>query len=165
MADMTKGLKDIWMKGMETISDTANRIAVNTRQKVNEMNIVNRCAEIMKDLGRKAYAMWQQGDAFPAEMDALMRELHQLDTELNEIRNGKSAPAQEETCEAEAADDAQEEIEADDAVEAEAADEAADEIPSEVEAPAVPVMTVDAEEAAPAPEAEDSEVSTIHVEE
>lgn len=147
MADMTKGLKDIWMKGMETISDTANRIAVNTRQKVNEMNIVNRRAEIMKDLGRKAYAMWQQGDAFPAEMDALMRELHQLDTELNEIRNGKSAPAQEETCEAEAAD------------------EAADEIPSEVEAPAVPVMTVDAEEAAPAPEAEDSEVSTIHVEE
>lgn len=157
MADMTRGLKDIWMKGMETISDTANKIAVNTRQKVNEMNIVNRRAEIMKDLGKKAYAMWQQGDPFPAEMDALMRELHQLDTELNEIRNGKSTPAQEEACEAEVADEAPEETEAEDDV------EAVDEVPAEAEEPAAPVLTVDADETAP--ETEESEVPTIHVEE
>lgn len=171
MADMTKGLKDIWMKSMETISDTANKIAVNTRQKVNEMNIVNRRAEIMKDLGKKAYAMWQQGGQFPAEMDALMRELYQLDTALNEIRAGKekSAPEQEEAPKTEDADEAAEEVEDEVCEETEADDDVIEddviEAEDEAEEVPAPVMTVEADEAASAPETTENEVPTIHVEE
>ena len=95
MADMTKGLKGIWMKSMEAISDTASRIATNTKYKVNEMNIVNRRAEILKDFGAKSYALWQKGEQFPAELDELLAELHQLETELSAIRAEKvvSKPA------------------------------------------------------------------------
>lgn len=91
MADMTKGLKGIWMKSMEAISDTASRIAANTKYKVNEMNIVNRRAEILKDFGAKSYALWQKGEQFPAELDELLAELHRLETELSEIRAEKVA--------------------------------------------------------------------------
>ena len=93
MAEYPKGFKGIWMKGMEAIGDTATKIASNTRYKVNEMNMVNRRREILSDFGEKAYALWQQGEQFPADLDALLRELSQLDVSLNEIRAEKAAKA------------------------------------------------------------------------
>ena len=54
MAEFGNNLKNIWMKGMEAIGNTASSIASNTRFKVDEMNMVNRRAEILKDFGAKA---------------------------------------------------------------------------------------------------------------
>ena len=93
MAEYPKGFKGIWMKGMEAIGDTATKIASNTKYKVNEMNMVNRRREILSDFGEKAYALWQKGEQFPAELDALLGELSQLDAALGEIRAEKAAKA------------------------------------------------------------------------
>ena len=93
MAEYTKGFKGIWMKGMEAIGDTATKIASNTRYKVNEMNMINRRREILSDFGEKAYGLWQKGEQFPAELDALLKELSQLDAALDEIRAEKAAKA------------------------------------------------------------------------
>lgn len=93
MAEYPKGFKGIWMKGMEAIGDTATKIASNTRYKVNEMNMVNRRREILSDFGEKAYGLWKQGEQFPAELDALLKELSQLDAALDEIRAEKAAKA------------------------------------------------------------------------
>lgn len=93
MAEYPKGFKGIWMKGMEAIGDTATKIASNTKYKVNEMNMVNRRREILSDFGEKAYALWQKGEQFPAELDALLGELRQLDAALGEIRAEKAAKA------------------------------------------------------------------------
>ena len=93
MAEYPKGFKGIWMKGMEAIGDTATKIASNTRYKVNEMNMVNRRREILSDFGEKAYGLWQKGEQFPAELDALLKELSQLVAALDEIRAEKAAKA------------------------------------------------------------------------
>lgn len=93
MADLTKGFKGIWLKSMEAIGDAASKVAANTKYKVSEMNLVNRRKEILTDFGAKSYELWQKGENFPAELDVLLAELHQLETELGEMRTEKEKAA------------------------------------------------------------------------
>ena len=86
MADIVKGLKNVWMKGMEAIGDTASSIANNTKYKVQEMNLINRRHEILEDFGAQAYALWQQGEQFPEELQKQLEELSRVDETLNTIR-------------------------------------------------------------------------------
>jgi len=86
MSDFGSNVKKIWLKGMEAIGNTASNIASNTKSKVDEMNLVNRRAEIMKDFGNQAYALWQKGEHFPEELDRQLRELQKLDEKLNDLR-------------------------------------------------------------------------------
>lgn len=91
MAEIRKSLKGIWLKSMEAISNTASNIASNTKYKVDEMNIVNRRREILSDFGAQAYELWQKGEKFPEQLDALLKELSELDEALNAIRIEKLA--------------------------------------------------------------------------
>lgn len=91
MAEIGKSLKGIWLKSMEAISNTASNIASNTKYKVDEMNIVNRRREILSDFGAQAYELWQKGEKFPEPLDALLKELCELDEALNAIRTEKLA--------------------------------------------------------------------------
>ncbi len=91
MADLGSGLKNIFMKGMESIGNAASSIATNTKTKVNEMNMVNRRNEILADFGNRAYALWLKGEHFPEELDALLKELKDLDERLNDLRTEKYA--------------------------------------------------------------------------
>ena len=91
MAEIKKSLKSIWLKSMEAISNTASNIASNTKYKVDEMNIVNRRREILSDFGAQAYELWQKGEHFPECLEALLRELSELDEALNAIRTEKLA--------------------------------------------------------------------------
>ncbi len=86
MSDFGSNVKKIWLKGMEAIGNTASNIASNTKSKVDEMNLVNRRSEIMKDFGNQAYALWQKGEHFPEELDRQLRELQKLDEKLNDLR-------------------------------------------------------------------------------
>lgn len=86
MADLGASIKGIWLKGMEAIGNTASNIASSTKSKVDEMNLVNRRAEILKDFGNKAYALWQQGAKFPEELEKQLHELERLDETLNDLR-------------------------------------------------------------------------------
>ena len=86
MADIGNNLKSIWMKGMAAIGNTASSIANNTKFKVDEMSMVTRRAEILKDFGAKAYALWQKGEHFPEELEEQLRELSGLDEKLNDMR-------------------------------------------------------------------------------
>ncbi|MBR2823292.1 MAG: hypothetical protein IKE24_06390 [Clostridia bacterium] len=138
MAEIGSNLKNIWMRGMEAIGNTASNIASNTRFKVQEMNLVNRRTEILKDFGAKAYALWQKGEHFPGELEAQLRELGKLDEELNDLRaehfagirpeqSMDASPEEETPAQAdEAGDD-------DAAPEAEAPAEPAEDLPQEAE--------------------------------
>ncbi len=86
MADLGTNLKNFWMKSMEAIGNTATSIANNTRYKVDEMNTVNRRAEILADFGNKAYALWQKGEVFPPSLEEQLKELKRLDERLNDLR-------------------------------------------------------------------------------
>ena len=86
MADIRSAVKNLWMKGMEAVGNTASNIASNTRFKVDEMNLLNRRKEILSDFGEKAYALWQKGESFPEELKILLAELEELDEKLNDMR-------------------------------------------------------------------------------
>ena len=86
MADVGKSIKNIWVKGMTAIGNTANSIASNTRYKVEELNLLNRRNEILSDFGNKAYALWQKGVDFPEALENELVELSRLDEKLNALR-------------------------------------------------------------------------------
>ena len=160
MADIGSNLKNIWMKGMEAIGNTASSIASNTRFKVDEMNLVNRRTEILKEFGAQAYALWQKGAHFPEELEQRLQELGKLDEKLNDMRAERFAgvqtetPAVDETEKDEAAEEAAKTPEKDEASDANTnmgegtiSEEPADEEDSEAETvPAndpVPVIRVE----------------------
>ena len=86
VADLKKNIKNVWMKSMEAIGNTASSIASNTRFKVDEMNLQNRRREILNDFGAKAYALWLKGETFPETLSKQLEELQQLDNQLNDLR-------------------------------------------------------------------------------
>ncbi|MBQ9211987.1 MAG: hypothetical protein IJ153_09850 [Clostridia bacterium] len=99
MADIGSSIKGIWLKGMEAIGNTASNIATNTKSKVDEMNLVNRRAEILKDFGNQAYALWLKGEHFPEELANQLQELQKLDDQLNDLRAERLAGVKVESAE------------------------------------------------------------------
>ena len=83
--------KSLWIKGMKAVGNTAASIANNTRYKVDEVTIQNRRREVLNDLAHSAYALWLKGNVFPEQMDKLLKELNQLDEQLNDMRAEKYA--------------------------------------------------------------------------
>jgi peptidoglycan hydrolase CwlO-like protein len=128
------------MKGMEAIGNTASSIASNTRFKVDEMNMVNRRAEILKDFGAKAYELWQKGAHFPEELEEQLQELGKLDEKLNDLRAERFAGVQVKEKEEAPAKEAAEET-------AETAGEAASDI-EDTAKDAAEAVTEEIEEAA-----------------
>lgn len=99
MAEFGKSLREAWIKGMETIGSTANGIADSARYKVERLNLQNRSREIRNSFGTKAYELWKRGEAFPAEMDVLLRELDDVEKMLAAMeaeRQTQAAPQAEE---------------------------------------------------------------------
>ncbi len=163
MADLGSSIKGIWLKSMEAIGNAASNIATNTKSKVDEINLVNRRAEILRDFGNKAYALWQKGERFPEELDTQLEELSRLDEQLNVMRAERLAGVKvaEEAKEAvdEAADEAAEDAEkAGEQLEeaAETVQDAAEDLQEAAEdaADSVPVIRVENPEEAEKPAAD-----------
>ena len=126
MADIVKGLKSVWLRGMEAIGDTASNIANKTKYKVQEMNLINRRHEILSDFGTHAYALWQSGMEFPEELHKQLEELSRVDESLATIRAERLAYLQtveEEKAARAAAGEAQTEEAAEEVAVVEAAEE------------------------------------------
>ena len=89
--------KSLWIKGMNTIGNTAAHIADNTRHKVDELTIQNRRREVRTDVASTVYALWLKGETFPETDTKMLVELKQLDDQLNDLRAEKYAPAERQT--------------------------------------------------------------------
>ena len=89
--------KSLWIKGMNTIGNTAAHIADNTRHKVDELTIQNRRREVRTDVASTVYALWLKGETFPETVTKMLVELKQLDDQLNDLRAEKYAPAERQT--------------------------------------------------------------------
>ena len=86
MANLGKSFKSAWVKSMEAIGNTASNIASNTKYKVTEMNLESRKREILSDFGNQAYELYQKGESFPPVLEALLKELTEVDEKLIAIR-------------------------------------------------------------------------------
>lgn len=96
MADLNQKLREVWKKGMETIGSTANGIASSARYKVDEMNLTNRRREIMKNLATVCYELYKRGETFPEEAEAMLREISQVDQEMEALRQNRMEVKQPE---------------------------------------------------------------------
>ncbi len=122
MADLNQKLREVWKKGMEAIGSTANGIASSARYKVDEMNLTNRRREIMKNLATVCYELYKRGETFPEEAEAMLREISQVDQEMEALHQNHMEPKQPE----ETPDNAQQqtaEVTVEDVPEAPAAEE------------------------------------------
>ena len=83
--------KNIWLKSMEVVGNTAANIASNTRYKVDEVTLQNKRREVMNDLAVKTYSLWLKGVRLPDELKKMLNELQNLDNQLNDMRAAKYA--------------------------------------------------------------------------
>ena len=86
--------KTLWIRGMNSIGNTAANIANNTRQKVDEITLQNRRREVRTDVAGTVYALWLKGETFPEPVTKLLSEMKKLDEQLNDLREEKYAPAE-----------------------------------------------------------------------
>lgn len=86
MSDFGNKVKQIWMKGMEAVGNTASNIASNTKYKVDEMNLINRRRELLSDISAKSYTLWQKGTEFPEPVNDMLKQLSSIDEQLNDLR-------------------------------------------------------------------------------
>lgn len=153
MAGIRDQMKKIWIRGMETVGNTASSIAENTRLKVEEMNLQNQRRENIFNIGSMAYVLWQKGETFPEEIQKRLIEIHQIDEKLNDLRaeryTGKTPETQAEKNEKEEASAAPE------GAEGEAAPEKLSDEKKDDAAPAAQDHPLDAEPAPAEPHAQD----------
>lgn len=100
MSEFKQNLKDLINKGIDSIGNTASTLAANTRQKMNEISIRARINEILVAFGEKAYEAWKNGAEMPEELAADLREVQELETELNRpgaAADDAGAPEETET--------------------------------------------------------------------
>ena len=91
MNDLGHNLKELVIRGIDAIGNTASSLASSTRQKVNELSLRGQRNEIMESFGEKAYAAWKNGMELPESLAADLREVMALDEELEKYLR---APAQ-----------------------------------------------------------------------
>ena len=89
MSELGKNLKELVLKGIDAIGDTASNLAACTRQKMNVLSIQNRKNEILESFGNKAYEAWKNGTVFPDELAADLREVKMLEDELCQMKNAE----------------------------------------------------------------------------
>lgn len=125
MADFGKTFKNVVMKSMAAVGNTANNIANSTRTKVNEMGLEARRQEIVSQIGNQVRSLWQAGERkFPEVLTSMMDELDKLEEQLSGLKAERAAKTAEAPVETAAPEEAA----------------AAPEAPKAAEAPAAPAM-------------------------
>ncbi len=95
MADLGQNIRNMVMKGMEAIGNTANSIASNTKQKVDFYNLQGEKKELLNSIGSKIIELWKQGEKLP---DALIEDIEKvilIDEQLKVMQKDKEAEEQE----------------------------------------------------------------------
>ena len=87
MSELGQNLKELVLKGIDAIGNTASNIAANTRQKMNMISLQNRRNEILDAFGEKAYEAWKNGTKFPEELETDFREVKALEDELCQMKD------------------------------------------------------------------------------
>ncbi len=107
MSEFGQNLKDLVIKGIDAIGNTASSLASSTRHKVNEIALKGKRNEILEAFGEKAYEAWKNGTDLPEELAADLKEVLALDEELARVRNETAGRNEESEApqETEAADE------------------------------------------------------------
>lgn len=93
-------MKLAWLKSMEKLGTAASNLASNAKFKAQEIKYETRRREILTEFSMNAFDLWQKGEKLPEPLDAMLRELSELNEKLSALRALKYA-AVEQSVEAE----------------------------------------------------------------
>lgn len=86
MSEFGQNLKNMVLKGIEAIGNTAGNIASSTKQKVEEFNLSNEMKELYAAIGEKVYAMAKEGVSFPDSISEELKKACETEKELLALR-------------------------------------------------------------------------------
>lgn len=86
MANLGNNVKLAFLKGLEAIGNGASNMASNAHHRLNEINLETRRRELMSELPVRALDLWQNGAELPEPLNAMLRELSELDEQLTVLR-------------------------------------------------------------------------------
>lgn len=95
MAKWTNQVKLAWLKGVEVVGTSASNLASNAKHRVAEINLETRRREILTEFSLLAFDMWQKGEKMPEPLDAMLKELSELDERLSVLRAQKYAAVEQ----------------------------------------------------------------------
>ena len=93
MTKLTNQIKLAWLKGMEAVGVSASNMADTAKAKVQEINMETRRREILAAFTMTAFELWQSGEALPAPLESMLKELKDVDEKLSVLRAQKYAKA------------------------------------------------------------------------
>ena len=152
MSELKQNLKDLVIKGIDAIGNTASSLKSSTKQKVNELALRSRRNDILEAFGEKAYEAWKNGAELPEELTGDLKEVLALDQELEQLKDNRNGSDDPEEC-PEAKEEAEETAEPEEMIQPEEADD-----PEEPEGPEEPEKKIPVIEV---PKAEDHPVKDI----
>ncbi len=86
MSKLLENTRELFVKAMEGLSDSAAKVASNAKYKVTEVNLTTRRREILENFGKKCYDLWNKGTQFPPEVEAQLVELADIDEQINTLK-------------------------------------------------------------------------------
>ncbi len=86
MADFSTTFKNVVSKSAKCIGKAANAAVKATKYKLKEMDILGKRRELLKDLGDKVYELTANGLVLPEEAEEIVRQLTEVDAQLNTLR-------------------------------------------------------------------------------
>ena len=91
MSEIGENLKNILKKGIEAIGSKASDLASNAKQKVGEYNLTNQKNDLFSAIGRKVYELSLSGAAVPEGLEDELKQIAEIDSELEKIREEKKS--------------------------------------------------------------------------
>lgn len=140
MAHLSDKVRGLWKKSLSKVEKASSSLYHNTKFKVSELNLLEHQRELMSSVASRCYELFQKGETFPEEVQALLQDLADTDEALNTLRMehlalieaGKQTEAAD-PAEAEPAEDAPQPTEAEAEAQASDPDEAEPDGPAPID--------------------------------
>ena len=86
MAHLSDKVRGLWKKGLSKVEKASSSLYHNTKFKVSELNLLEHQRELMSSVASRCYELFQKGETFPEEVQALLQDLADTDEALNTLR-------------------------------------------------------------------------------
>ncbi|MDY5730103.1 MAG: hypothetical protein SPL05_01005 [Eubacteriales bacterium] len=78
--------RDLFIKTLEGISSSADRMANNAKFKTRELTLSSQKKDLLKQLSEISYELWLKGEQFPLEIEKLLHKVSTIDDELSLLK-------------------------------------------------------------------------------
>lgn len=76
----------LFVKTLEGISSSADKMANNAKFKAKEMALINNKKELLKNVSDVSYELWLKGVHFPLEIEKILDQVALLDDKLSQLK-------------------------------------------------------------------------------